>query len=98
MTLDDIKNSSNDEQILTKAQQYIKEKYRWLSDYESMIQLNEYNYGNGQEYSAKVRYGYKWTYPHTSTIKESVIMAIECFEDERENCRKFLDDIDDDFD
>ena len=89
MTLDDIKNSSNE---------YIKEKYRWLSDFESMIQLDEYNDGDGQEYSAKVRYGYKWTYPHTSTIKEAVIMAIECFEEERENCRNFLDDIDDDYD
>ena len=35
---------------------------------------------------------------HIHILKESVIMAIECFEDERENCRKFLDDIDDDYD
>lgn len=94
MTLDDIKNSTNNIQILTKAKQYIKENYHWIDDIGAMIRWEEYNYGNGPEYSAKVTYGYHWTYPYTSTLNEAVIMAIEWFEDERENCRNFLDDID----
>lgn len=98
MTLDDIKNSPDNIQILAIGQQYIMEHYQWIDDMGALIQWRKCDYGNGTEYSAKVTYGYNWTYPHTSTLKEAVIMAIEWFDNEREKCRKFLDDIDSDFD